>query len=594
MNFRNEVYNILRAKNITITGLETNKSIFSVATLGLLIGKEELLKLTIDFSKHSRSELESVILSLLDDETERGIAETVLNFIPEIIDEKILVYIVEIVLKFDLKHIILDLGVFDCSKSSIEHHLTGFAISSIQWINFLVGEIFKIHGGKSLLNNDCGTGDFLISMLNKGYIKSAIGIAHSESDFNIAQIRKYFFDGNLKIENETNFFSPALKENEKVDMIYCTYPLIYNYKKEAAISMMDSWDFHFEFNKRYSANLLWMINALQSIKDDGMVVAFVANGTLFNGIDEDVRKYLVANNYIDTVISLPNGILSFYSSVASSLVILKKNRGNKNSIRMIDASELVRRRHMFFSNEDMEQILQLYVSDENTEKSIDVSIDEILMNGAYLGINRYCTHIIDNAVDLDTVTDVIFRGYQLNAKELDNLTPDEGEETEYRIINISDIQPEGFVSKDLKPIKADDKKKYDKFLVEDGDIIITAKNTTIKSAIYRSNGDYKAILSGNLIAIRVNQKKINPYYLKAFIDSEKGEMAIKSIQTGTSIITINANGLKSMKVSLLSKEEQDAIGNEYKNNLDLLIDLSEKYKMAAKYSSRIFDSVKKK
>ena len=71
-------------------------------------------------------------------------------------------------------------------------------------------------------------------------------------------------------------------------------------------------------------------------------------------------------------------------------------------------------------------------------------------------------------------------------------------------------------------------------------------------------------------------------------------MAIKSIQTGTSIITINANGLKSMKVSLLSKEEQEAIGNEYKNNLDLLIDLSEKYKMAAKYSSRIFDSVKMK
>ena len=238
--------------------------------------------------------------------------------------------------------------------------------------------------------------------------------------------------------------------------------------------------------------------------------------------------------------------------------------------------------------------INLYVNGGNAEKSMDVPLDEIMMNDAYLGMNRYCTHAIDNAVDLDIVTDVIFRGYQLNAKELDNLTPDEGEETKYRIINISDIQPEGYVSKDLKPIKADDKKKYDKFFVEEGDIIITAKNTTIKSAIYRSSGDYKAILSGNLIAIRVNQKKINPYYLKAFIDSEQGNMAIKSIQTGTSIITINANGLKSMKVSLLSKEEQEAIGNEYKNNLDSLIELSEKYKMAAKYSSQIFDSIKKK
>ena len=162
------------------------------------------------------------------------------------------------------------------------------------------------------------------------------------------------------------------------------------------------------------------------------------------------------------------------------------------------------------------------------------------------------------------------------------------------IINISDILPEGFVSKDLKPIKADDKKKYDKFVVEDGDIIITAKNTTIKSAIYRSNGDYKAILSGNLIAIRVNQKKINPYYLKAFIDSEKGEMAIKSIQTGTSIISINANSLRDMKISLLPEAEQENIGNEYRKNLELLIELSEKYKVAANYSSQIFDSNRSK
>ena len=130
--------------------------------------------------------------------------------------------------------------------------------------------------------------------------------------------------------------------------------------------------------------------------------------------------------------------------------------------------------------------------------------------------------------------------------------------------------------------------------MEDGDIIITAKNTTIKSAIYRSNGEYKAVLSGNLIAIRVNQKKINPYYLKAFLDSEKGDMAIKSIQTGTSIITINVNSLKDMKISLFSMAEQEAIGNEYKKNLNLIIDLAERYKAASSYSNQIFDEIRNK
>ena len=456
-------------------------------------------------------------------------------------------------------------------------------------------EIFNTHGGKSLYNNDCGTGDFVTMMLNIQYADKAIGMAYNKTDAEIANIRSYFLDKDLEIRESNSFFYPALQDDEKVDMALCTYPLLYKYEKEEAYPMIDSWDFNFAFNKRYSANLLWMINALQSIKEDGIVVSFVPNGALFNNIDEEVRKYLVENNYIDTIIGLPQGILP-NSRVATSIVILKKNRTNLQSIKMIDASEIFteHRRYRFLTQENIAQIMDLYTSDKQTNISFYVEIDDILKNGAYLGLNRYCVEPIENAVALDDVVDKIFRGYQLGAKELDKLTPDEGEESEYRIINISDIQAEGFVSSDLRPIKADDKMKYDKFLVEDGDIIITAKNTTIKSAIYRSNGDYKAVLSGNLIAIRVNQKKINPYYLKAFIDSESGDMAIKSIQTGTSIITINANSLRDMKISLLSKEEQAVIGHEYKKNLDLLIDLIEKYRTAASYSNVIFDNIRNK
>ena len=78
------------------------------------------------------------------------------------------------------------------------------------------------------------------------------------------------------------------------------------------------------------------------------------------------------------------------------------------------------------------------------------------------------------------------------------------------------------------------------------------------------------------------------------MDSEKGDMALKSIQTGTSIITINANGLKDMRISLLSTTEQETIGNEYKKNLELIIDLAEKYKAATNYSSRIFEEAGKR
>ena len=593
MNFREEIQDILRVKGYA-TVLEANKTIFAIATLGLFTGKDELLEIAISSSMMYRRDFEYRILSLLNNEKEKEIANYVFGFIPESIDERTLSYIIEIVLKFDLEHIVIELSLFDDVSARLGEYKSYYPVSSVKWINQLVEGIFKLYGGKTLYNNDSGTGDFIMDMLNQNFINRAIGNSYNYQDSKIAEIRQFISGRDFKITNE-KWFAAGILEDEKVDMVYCSYPLIYKYEKEDALNMIDSWKFNFPFSKRYSANLLWMIDALTHIKPDGVVVAFVASGVLFNGIDEEVRKFLVTNNYIDAIITLPNGILP-YTGASTSLIILRKNREKNKPVRMIDASEICteHRRYRYFTDRDIAEIINLYISNENTEKSVDVSLDEMLMNNAYLGMNRYCTHTLDNAVDLDTVTDLIFRGYQLNAKELDNLTPDEGEETEYRIINISDILPEGFVSKDLKPIKADDKKKYDKFVVEDGDIIITAKNTTIKSAIYRSNGDYKAILSGNLIAIRVNQKKINPYYLKAFIDSEKGEMAIKSIQTGTSIISINANSLRDMKISLLPEAEQENIGNEYRKNLELLIELSEKYKVAANYSSQIFDSNRSK
>lgn len=593
MNFREEIQNILKTKGIS-TSVEANKTIFGIATIGLLMGKDEFQTLAHSIIVDDRKRLRNRAVSSLTTTTERDMAWTAFELLSPSLNRNELIQIIDIVLKFDLEHIVTELSLFDDVSAKLGEYKSYYPVSSVKWINQLVAGIFKLYGGKTLYNNDCGTGDFIMDMLNQNLVHRAIGNTYNYEDFQIAEIRQAISKRDFKITNE-KWFATGILEDEKVDMVYCSYPLIYKYEKEDALNMIDSWKFNFSFNKRYSANLLWMIDALNHIKPDGVVVAFVASGVLFNGIDEEVRKFLVTNNYIDAIITLPNGILP-YTGASTSLIILRKNREKNKPVRMIDASEICteHRRYRYFTDRDIAEIINLYISNKNTEKSVDVSLDEILMNNAYLGMNRYCTHTIDNAVDLDTVTDLIFRGYQLNAKELDNLTPDEGEETEYRIINISDILPEGFVSKDLKPIKADDKKKYDKFVVEDGDIIITAKNTTIKSAIYRSNGDYKAILSGNLIAIRVNQKKINPYYLKAFIDSEKGEMAIKSIQTGTSIISINANSLRDMKISLLPEAEQENIGNEYRKNLELLIELSEKYNVAANYSSQIFDSIRNK
>lgn len=589
MNFRFEIQDMLRSKGIG-NSLEINKAIFGIATIGLLTGKEKLDTFIHDsLIMEDRTYFMQEVFSNISKEG-NDIARLAFMLIPNTWNGEIITRITDIILEFDLKHIILDLNIYDYAMGK------DCPLASVSWINELVIEILKVHGGKTLYNVDCGTGDFILEMFQNSNIEKAIGHTYSEENYIISKIKALFTVYKFDVVKE-KFFTTSLINDEKVDMVYNSYPLMLKYEKEEIISMINSWSFPddtpMNFEKKYSANLLWIINSLQSIKPDGIIIALVPNGVLFNSIDTDIRKYLVENNYIDAIISLPTGILPF-AGVASSLIILKKNISQYHTIKMIDATEIscIQRRGKIFTQEDIAYIVDLYKSEGHTEKSFDVTLDEIVKNDFYLGIGRYYTYSLINPCTLGNVSRNIFRGYQINAKELDQISiENEEEDSEYRIINISDIRAEGFVSRVLKAVRIEDTRKFNKYCVKDGDIIITAKNTTIKSAIYRSHGNYKAILTGNLIAIRVNETKLNPYYLKAFLDSQQGESVIKSIQTGTSIITLNPNSLKEMKISLLDMSLQVEIAEEYMKNLNIIEDLLNKYNEAITHSSKIYDTV---
>lgn len=55
-----------------------------------------------------------------------------------------------------------------------------------------------------------------------------------------------------------------------------------------------------------------------------------------SGAEQKIRRYLVSNNYVDTVIQLPQNLF-FGTSIATCLLILKKNKSD-NRVCFIDAS----------------------------------------------------------------------------------------------------------------------------------------------------------------------------------------------------------------------------------------------------------------
>ena len=75
--------------------------------------------------------------------------------------------------------------------------------------------------------------------------------------------------------------------------------------------------------------------------------------------------------------------------------------------------------------------------------------------------------------------------------------------------------------------------------------------------------DRKIIANGNLIVLRVDKTKINPYFLAMYLNSEEGRITLKQIQTGTVIISINPSRLKDIKISTFDIKEQEKMVKEY-------------------------------
>ena len=139
-----------------------------------------------------------------------------------------------------------------------------------------------------------------------------------------------------------------------------------------------------------------------SAKGTAAIVEFP--GVLYRGGAEGkIRKYLIDNNFVDTVIQLPSDLF-FGTSIATCILVLKKNKTD-NSVLFVDASnEFVRNTNKNkLSDTNIENILSLLKNRVDVEnKAILVPNEEIADNDYNISVNSYLKTITDE-VEIDIV-----------------------------------------------------------------------------------------------------------------------------------------------------------------------------------------------
>ena len=159
--------------------------------------------------------------------------------------------------------------------------------------------------------------------------------------------------------------------------------------------------------------------------------------------------------------------------------------------------------------------------------------------------------------ELGTVAS-IFRGKAISRKEP---TGNIG------VVNISNIGDYEIDYSSLDHIE-EEERKVNNYLLKTGDLLIPARGTAIRVAIFEDQ-PYPCIASSNVIVVRATDESLSTTYLKLFFDSPLGRKMLVTRQQGTTVMNISYKELNNLEIPLPSIEEQKQIADTYTKELEI-------------------------
>ena len=282
----------------------------------------------------------------------------------------------------------------------------------------------------------CGSGGLLLKfakILGKENVKDGFyGQEVNLTTYNLARINMFLHDINynkFNIARGNTLIDPKHWDDEPFDAIVSNPP--YSIKWEGKSNPLLINDERFApagiLAPESKADLAFTMHMLSWLSAKGTAAIVEFPGVLYRGGAEGkIRKYLIDNNFVDTVIQLPSDLF-FGTSIATCILVLKKNKTD-NSILFVDASEeCVRNTNKNkLSDANIENILSLLKNRVDVEnKAIVVPNEEIAENDYNISVNSYLKTATDE-VEIDIVElnkniqEIVAKQSQVR-KELDSI-----------------------------------------------------------------------------------------------------------------------------------------------------------------------------
>jgi type I restriction enzyme M protein len=140
-----------------------------------------------------------------------------------------------------------------------------------------------------------------------------------------------------------------------------------------------------------AADFAFLLHGLHYLKDDGAMAIILPHGVLFRGGQEEkIRRKLLDDGHIDTVIGLPANL--FYSTGIPVCILVLKKCKKPDDVMFINAAEHFEKgkRQNYLNDDHIEKIIDTYQHrTEEDRYSRRVEMSEIESNDFNLNISRY-------------------------------------------------------------------------------------------------------------------------------------------------------------------------------------------------------------
>lgn len=295
---------------------------------------------------------------------------------------------------------------------------SGNNYNTIPFLISIVTKLMKINNGDTLYDPTANISTLVVNLFKNNKLNNFLPYLEEKSEANYFLSRiNMFMHGisNAKIECGDFLVKPTILDNTKslqlFDKVVAILPLsLSNWGSDLA--QYDKYNrFRFGIPPRNFSDYAYLSHMIASLKPGGTICCAVPSGVLFREkIEGQIRKKIVEENLVDTVIVLPM-IRPFRTNIIYSILILKKDRTN-NDILFIDASDLYVTTSMqekIIKDQHINEIIKLSEKRESMKcVSYLASFTEVQQNRFNLHPNKYVQSPVNNTdIEIDNLREGI-------------------------------------------------------------------------------------------------------------------------------------------------------------------------------------------